>query len=439
MALFGTDGIRGRFGEFLTLELAERVAFATSTLIPAQSKILIGRDTRSSGQAIESALTSGFIRGGHEVKLVGVIPTPGLAFLTVNSDVALGVMITASHNPASDNGIKIFGHDGMKIPDEMELHIESWVSSKSALPDSKTGSVIEESNAIERYLAHLKESISTSLSGMNVVVDCANGAASNIAPRVLRELGAKVHEIATTPDGVNINAGVGSTHLEGLQEKVREVGADLGIAHDGDADRVLMVDRQGRLIDGDAILFALATTMAKAGRLDKNTVVVTVMTNLGFQKAMAKSGIHIEVTNVGDRYVLERMNSGGFCLGGEQSGHIIVRHLTTTGDGILTALLILELVKAGEVECDSLAEIFLRYPQILQNVPVKDKESALTDTFVVAEIARVEEELGDRGRILVRASGTEDLVRVMAEADTMERASKAVESLSELVRVRHGA
>lgn len=438
MALFGTDGIRGRFGEFLTLELAERVAFAAAQLIPEHSRVLIGRDTRSSGPALEAALSSGFIKGGHEVVLVGVIPTPGLAFLTLEPGVALGVMITASHNPAADNGIKIFGDDGMKIPDEMEESIESWVGSSSVLIDSGTGRISADHEALERYIAHLKQSISSSLSGISVVVDCAHGAASTIAPRVLRELGAQVHEIATSPDGTNINKGVGSTHLAALQEKVREEQADLGIAHDGDADRALMVDRQGRLIDGDCILFALASSMSKAGTLDKNSVVTTVMTNLGFHKAMEKLGIRVEVTNVGDRYVLERMNAGGFALGGEQSGHIILRKLATTGDGILTALLILELVKASKVDPDQLAEIFPRHPQLLENVPVREKERALNDTEVIAAVAQAEAILGEHGRILVRASGTEELVRVMAEADTMERASQAVESLSALVRARHG-
>jgi phosphoglucosamine mutase len=439
MALFGTDGIRGRFGEFLTTELAERVAFAAGLLIPAHSRVLIGRDTRSSGLALEAALSAGFVKGGHEVIQVGVIPTPGLAYLTLEPGNALGVMITASHNPAADNGIKIFGHNGMKIADEMESQIESWVASSKALTSSQSGAILEDHEGVERYVTHLKSSISTSLTGLKVVVDCANGAAAFLAPRILRELGADVSEIATSPDGTNINAGVGSTHLDPLRAKVREVNADLGIAHDGDADRALMVDRHGRVIDGDCILFALATAISSSGALKKKTVVTTVMTNLGFHREISKFGIKVEVTNVGDRYVLERMNEEGLSLGGEQSGHIIVSALATTGDGILTALLTLELVKKAIVDSDSFAEIFPRYPQLLENIRVKDKESAMKDVEILAAISQVEANLGEHGRILVRSSGTEDLVRVMAEADTMERAQEAVESLAGLVKARHGA
>ena len=439
MALFGTDGIRGRFGDFLTEELAERVAFAAGQLIPAHSKVIIGRDTRSSGLLLERAIASGFIKCGHEVTQVGIIPTPGLAYLALEPGVELAVMITASHNPASDNGIKIFGHDGMKIPDSLEQEIESWVNSTAVVSNTATGSSLTDVEAIERYALHLRESIDTPLTGMKIAIDCAHGSASAIAPRILEELGAEVYAMGNAPDGQNINAGVGSTHLEAIIELVERSGADLGIAHDGDADRALLVDREGRIIDGDHILANLAMSMARSGELSANTVVTTVMSNLGFHKAMAAAGISVEVTAVGDRYVLERINERHLALGGEQSGHIIIRKLATTGDGILTALSILALVAKRQVLLSDLAEVFTSYPQVLVNVPVASKAQALADPIVGHAIAEAERRLGSEGRLLVRASGTEDLVRVMAEADTIERARETVDSLVALITSRHGA
>lgn len=439
MALFGTDGIRGRFGDFLTEELAERVAFAAGQLIPAHSKVIIGRDTRSSGLLLERAIATGFIKCGHEVTQVGIIPTPGLAYLALEPGVELAVMITASHNPASDNGIKIFGHDGMKIPDSLEKEIESWVNSSAVVSNTATGSSLTDVEAIQRYALHLKDSIDTQLTGMKIAIDCAHGSASAIAPRILEELGAEVYAIGNAPDGQNINAGVGSTHLEAIIELVERSGADLGIAHDGDADRALLVDREGRIIDGDHILANLAISMARSGELSANTVVTTVMSNLGFHKAMAAAGISVEVTAVGDRYVLERINERHLALGGEQSGHIIIRKLATTGDGILTALSILALVAKRQVLISDLAEVFTSYPQVLVNVPVASKAQALADPIVRHAIAEGEQRLGSEGRLLVRASGTEDLVRVMAEADTIERARENVDSLVALITSRHGA
>ena len=439
MALFGTDGIRGRFGDFLTEELAERVAFAAGQLIPTHSKVIIGRDTRSSGLLLERAIASGFIKCGHEVTQVGIIPTPGLAYLALEPGVELAVMITASHNPASDNGIKIFGHDGMKIPDSLEQEIESWVNSTAVVSNAATGSSLTDVEAIERYALHLRESIDTPLTGMKIAIDCAHGSASAIAPRILEELGAEVYAMGNAPDGQNINAGVGSTHLEAIIELVERSGADLGIAHDGDADRALLVDREGRIIDGDHILANLAISMARSGELSANTVVTTVMSNLGFHKAMAAAGISVEVTAVGDRYVLERINERHLALGGEQSGHIIIRKLATTGDGILTALSILALVAKRQVLLSDLAEVFTSYPQVLVNVPVASKAQALADPIVGHAIAEAEQRLGSEGRLLVRASGTEDLVRVMAEADTIERARETVDSLVALITSRHGA
>ena len=440
MALFGTDGIRGRFGELLTTELAERVAYATSLLIPAHSRVVVGRDTRSSGVALEAAIVSGFRKGGHDVVRLGVIPTPGLAFLTLERGVAVGVMITASHNLAEDNGIKIFGHDGFKIPDDSELEVESWVNSSAKVPEVLSGTVCDDTEAVLRYIEHLKASIDTSLEGLKLVVDCAHGAATDVAPRILRELGAEVTVIGGNPDGENINRGVGSTHLEVLQKAVIDLNVDIGIAHDGDADRTLMVvkvDSEAVIIDGDFILAALALGMASEKKLAKKTVVTTVMSNLGFHKQMAEAGITVEVTAVGDRFVLERMNQNGLSLGGEQSGHIIIRDLATTGDGILTSLRILSMIAKKELNARSLAHIFTKFPQVLVNVPVKDKGLALSDEVVRAAINNATISLGDNGRLVVRASGTENLVRVMAEARTMEEAEKVVGSLVEIVKSRH--
>lgn len=439
MALFGTDGIRGSYGDFLTAELAERVAFAAGQLIPPRSRVIVGRDPRQSGVELEAGIISGFTKCGHDVARIGVIPTPGLAFLACETGIALGVMITASHNPATDNGIKIFGHDGMKISDLDEDRIEKWVNSDAQVAQSISGALNDDNSAVERYVNHLKSSIDSRLSGLKVVVDCAHGAASVIAPRVLRELGAEVSVIGARPDGLNINSGVGSTHLELLQETVQKERADIGIAHDGDADRTLMVDARGRVIDGDAILAALAISMSNANQLEKNTVVTTVMSNLGFHKKMAAVGIAVEVTSVGDRYVLERINEKKLSLGGEQSGHIIIRRLATTGDGILTALSILALMAKKEFTSESLYEVFPKYPQILVNIPVTDKSLALADPRVLSAIAAQERSLGENGRVLVRASGTENLVRVMAEADTIERAEEVVESISSVLKMHFGA
>ncbi len=438
VALFGTDGIRGRYGELLTERLAERVAFAAGQLISERSRIIIGRDTRASGVALEGALTAGFIKSGHTVVRIGIIPTPGLAYLALEPGVALAVMITASHNPASDNGIKIFGDNGMKISDSWETQIETWVNSGIEVPNTPSGEVIEDSTAVDRYAKHLIGAIDVRLEGLIVALDCAHGAASVIAPQVLEKLGASVHAIGVTPDGANINAGVGSTHLEALQELVRTSGADIGIAHDGDADRALFVDHNGGIIDGDHVLATLALAMSNSHRLKKSTVVTTVMSNLGFHKAMAGAGIAVEVTAVGDRYVLERLNELGLSLGGEQSGHIIIREQATTGDGILTALTLLALIAKGEVNPGEISQVFESFPQILVNVPVSNKESVMIDPVITEALRDSERELGGSGRLLVRASGTEQLVRVMAEAETVAQAEKVVTSLIALIRSRYG-
>jgi len=347
-------------------------------------------------------------------------------------------MITASHNPASDNGIKIFGDNGMKISDSWETQIETWVNSGIEVPNTPSGEVTEDSTALDRYAKHLIGAIDVRLEGLIVALDCAHGAASVIAPQVLEKLGASVHAIGVKPDGANINAGVGSTHLEALQDLVRTSGADIGIAHDGDADRALFVDHNGGIIDGDHVLATLALAMSNSHRLKKSTVVTTVMSNLGFHKAMAGAGIAVEVTAVGDRYVLERLNELGLSLGGEQSGHIIIREQATTGDGILTALTLLALIAKGEVNPGEISQVFESFPQILVNVPVSNKESVMIDPVITEALSDSERELGGSGRLLVRASGTEQLVRVMAEAETVAQAEKVVTSLVALIRSRYG-
>ena len=438
VALFGTDGIRGRYGELLTERLAERVAFAAGQSIPERSKVLVGRDTRASGPLLESAIVSGFTKSGHSVIRVGVIPTPGLAYLALESGIELAVMITASHNPAEDNGIKIFGHDGMKISDALEVRIEEWVNSSVEVPSISSGEVLDDFSAVERYAQHLIDAIDVRLDGLTVALDCAHGAAAAIAPKVLERLGATVHAIGINPNGENINAGVGSTHLDAIQDLVRKTGAIIGIAHDGDSDRALFVDHSGKIIDGDYVLAILAIAMSQSNQLNKSTVVTTVMSNLGFHKAMAAAGINVEVTAVGDRYVLERINELGLSLGGEQSGHIIIRAQATTGDGILTALTLLSLIAKKLINPTSIANTFVKFPQVLVNVPVTNKEEALADSAIIKALRESELELGVSGRLLVRASGTEELVRVMAEAETIQQAEKVVASIVSVIRARYG-
>ena len=436
MALFGTDGIRGSAGSadsLLNPNLVNAIGVATGIVFQEQSQILIGRDTRKSGLEIEQALIAGLTSVGVNVTLIGVIPTPGLAHLVLTRKADAAIMITASHNPASDNGIKIFGSNGQKIADEIEQEIEQLIENKSQIKISKEGSVVKDENGRHDYITYLLSTISKPLNGITVVVDCAHGSASTYAPEVLKRAGAEVIVIGASPDGENINKGCGSTHLDLLAAKVLQSGADLGIAHDGDADRALLIDGQGKIVDGDALLALLAISAKKKGELPGNKIVATVMSNLGFLNKMKDEGITVEVSSVGDRYVLELMLANEIYFGGEQSGHVILRKFATTGDGILTALHILELIANGEAKAENLSEIFSSYPQVLLNIPVADKEKVLTSAGLKVATKSAESDLGNNGRILIRASGTEQLIRVMVEADTESKANAIAKKLADAV------
>lgn len=436
MALFGTDGIRGSAGSadsLLNPNLVNAIGVATGIVFQEQAQILIGRDTRKSGLEIEQALIAGLTSVGVNATLIGVIPTPGLAHLVLTRKADAAIMITASHNPASDNGIKIFGSNGQKIADEIEQEIEQLIENKSQIKTSKEGSVVKDENGRNDYITYLLSTISKPLNGITVVVDCAHGSASTYAPEVLKRAGAEVIVIGASPDGENINKGCGSTHLDLLAAKVLQSGADLGIAHDGDADRALLIDGQGKIVDGDALLALLAISAKKKGQLPGNKIVATVMSNLGFLNKMKDEGITVEVASVGDRYVLELMLANEIYFGGEQSGHVILRKFATTGDGILTALHILELIANGEAKAENLSEIFSSYPQVLLNIPVADKEKVLTSTGLKVATKSAESDLGNNGRILIRASGTEQLIRVMVEADTESKANAIAKKLADAV------
>jgi len=436
VALFGTDGIRGSAGfadSLLNPKLVESIGVATGIVFEGQAQILIGRDTRKSGLEIEQALIAGLTSTGVNLTLVGVIPTPGLAHLVLTRKADAAIMITASHNPASDNGIKIFGSNGQKIPDEVEQEIERLIDSNQEAKTSHQGLVVTDENGRSDYITYLLSTISKSLSGITVVVDCAHGSASTYAPEVLKRAGAEVIVIGASPDGENINKDCGSTHLDLLAAKVLESKADLGIAHDGDADRALLIDGDGNVVDGDALLALLALSAKRNNELPGNKIVATVMSNLGFLNKMKNEGIVVEVAQVGDRFVLEQMLAHEIYYGGEQSGHIILRKFATTGDGILTALHILELIANGEANAKNLSEIFSSYPQVLLNIPVKDKEKVLTSTDLKIATESAEGELGNDGRILIRASGTEPLIRVMVEADTQSKAEVIAKKLANAV------
>ena len=436
MALFGTDGIRGSAGSadsLLNPNLVNAIGVASGIVFQEQAQILIGRDTRKSGLEIERALIAGLTSVGVNVTLIGVIPTPGLAHLVLTRKADAAIMITASHNPASDNGIKIFGSNGQKIADEIEQEIEQLIENKSRVKISKEGSVVKDENGRNDYITYLLSTISKPLNGITVVVDCAHGSASTYAPEVLKRAGSEVIVIGASPDGENINKGCGSTHLDLLAEKVLQSGADLGIAHDGDAYRALLIDGQGKIVDGDALLALLAISAKKKGELPGNKIVATVMSNLGFLNKMKDEGITVEVSSVGDRYVLELMLANQIYFGGEQSGHVILRKFATTGDGILTALHILELIANGEAKAENLSEIFSSYPQVLLNIPVADKEKVLTSAGLKVATKSAESDLGNNGRILIRASGTEQLIRVMVEADTESKANAIAKKLADAV------
>lgn len=446
MALFGTDGVRGLANGPLTANLALTLAQATAVVL-GQGRIaearkaagkrltaVIARDPRVSGHFLSAAVEAGLASSGVDVLDAGTLPTPAAAYLIGDIDADFGVMISASHNPAPDNGIKIFARGGVKLPDEVERRIEEAMAGEKLRPTGgDVGRVVRFSDAEDRYAIHLLASLPHRLDGLHVVLDCAHGAASGVSPETFRNAGAKVTVIGADPDGININDGYGSTHLEKLSAEVVRTGADVGIAHDGDADRCLAVDAEGRVIDGDQIMAILAVAMKRDGRLKDDTLVATVMSNLGLHRAMAAQGITVEQTAVGDRYVLERMNEGGYSLGGEQSGHVIMSRYATTGDGVLTGLhLCAEMARTGR-SLAQLASVMTVFPQVLINVRGVERSRA-TDADVIAGVQVAEAALGDSGRVLLRPSGTEPMVRVMVEAASHDDAQRIAEELADIVR-----
>ena len=438
--LFGTDGVRGVYGRELTDELAFELGRAAVRVLARYEHhrpvLVIGRDTRASGEPLERALAEGIRAAGADVVLAGVVPTPAVAFLTVELQAGAGAVISASHNPPEDNGIKFFGPFGYKLSDELEDEIEAEIRSAGAAgrgSGAGAGAVRPAGDAGERYVEHLVRAAEARLDGMRVVVDCANGAASALAPEVLRRLGAEVYPIFDAPDGTNINASCGALHPEVVAEAVRAAGADAGIAHDGDADRALFADARGRVVDGDQVLAACALAMKERGALTGDVVVTTVMANLGFRKVMAEHGIRVIEARVGDRYVLEAMLEHGAALGGEQSGHVIFAEHATTGDGLLTAVRFLSLAARTGRSVAELADAMPRFPQVLENVRVAHKERLEASAEVREAVAEAERSLDGGGRVLVRASGTEPIVRVMVEAESEERARAVARSLADVV------
>ncbi|MEU8237913.1 phosphoglucosamine mutase [Actinoplanes missouriensis] len=442
--LFGTDGVRGLAnGDLLTPELALSVAVAAARVLVEtdsshQPLAIVGRDPRASGEMLEAAVVAGLTSAGANVVRVGVLPTPAVAYLVGQTNADLGVMLSASHNPMPDNGIKLFAAGGAKLPDELEAKIEQAVADGHGLVGRPTGAAIGRVHDLldgaEHYIKHLIEATPHPLAGLKVVVDCANGAASDVAPVAYREAGAEVIAIHAEPDGLNINEECGSTHLDKVREAVLAEGADLGLAHDGDADRCLAVTAAGDVVDGDQIMAILALAMRDAGTLTDNTLVATVMSNLGLRIAMKQSGIRLLETKVGDRYVLEELQNGDYALGGEQSGHIVMPAYATTGDGVLTGLHLMAQVAATGKSLADLAAVVHKLPQVLINVRVGDRDAGAAAPTVQAAVALAENELGETGRVLLRPSGTEPLVRVMVEAATEEQARSVAERIADEVR-----
>ena len=440
--LFGTDGVRGLANRDLTAEIALDLSVAAAHVLGDVGAFaghrpvaVVGRDTRASGEFLEAAVVAGLASAGVDVILLGVVPTPAVAYLVNSLDADLGVMLSASHNPMPDNGIKFFNRGGLKLDDEIENAIEARLSEPWDRPiGDQVGRVRLDHGAIASYEQHLLDSLPNELAGLKIVVDCANGAASVIAPEVLRRAGAEVIAIHAAPDGLNINDGCGSTHLDDLRAAVLEHGADAGIAHDGDADRCLAIDELGAVVDGDHILAILAVSMRDAGRLAANTVVSTVMANLGFRIAMQEAEIVVVETGVGDRYVLEEMRTNGYLLGGEQSGHIVMADFATTGDGLLTALHLLARVGQTGRSLGQLASAVSKLPQVLINVTDVDRSGLEGCAEVDEAVAQAETVLGESGRILLRPSGTEPVIRVMVEAPTLEQAESISQSIAAVVQ-----
>lgn len=444
--LFGTDGARGVANEFLTPEIAMGIGRAVATILSNRQRyrptVLIGMDTRISSEMLASALFAGLCSVGADVMDVGVVPTPAVAYLVKKYRADAGIMISASHNSYEFNGIKIFSSDGFKLPDELEERIEAIVLDGNPAPvlaaDDKIGRVRKCENAVSDYIDHVRRTAFNDLSGLKIALDCANGSASATAEELFRSMGAECHMLHNAPDGVNINDKCGSTHMESLRKYVLENGMDVGLAFDGDADRLLCVDEKGEEVDGDMIMAILAKDMCSRGVLRRNTVVGTVMTNLGFVKFCEENGIKFIAAKVGDRYVLEIMNLDGYSFGGEQSGHVIFRDYATTGDGQLTALQLLSYVKRAGKPLSELKTVMRRYPQCLVNIKTtpEGKLAFFTDKDIAALLEETSAFLGERGRLLVRPSGTEPLLRVMVESETEEETERVAHETADKIRER---
>jgi len=444
--LFGTDGVRGIANEKLTCELALEIGRATAMALSNNSRrrllVVVGMDTRISSDMLAHSLTAGLCSVGADVLMLGVVPTPAVAYLVGRYKADAGVMISASHNVAGYNGIKIFSGDGYKLPDELEERIETLVLDKVEQPKlamgSEIGKVTYKTTAVKDYVDHLKSTVAYSLEGMKIAVDCANGAASVTAKKLFTELGADCTMLYNHPDGMNINQNCGSTHIEALRQFVVENGMEAGVAFDGDADRCLCVDGDGNLVDGDMIMAICALDMKKRGKLNRNTVVGTIMTNLGFVRFCEQNDIRFTATKVGDRYVLEEMLLEEYDFGGEQSGHVIFRDFATTGDGQLTAIQLLSLLKRENKKLAEMVRVMTRYPQVMINVtvPPEGKLAFYTDTEVRAAIDSGKKRLGKEGRLVVRVSGTEPLIRVMCEGADMEEIQKVAQETADVVKAR---
>ena len=437
--MFGTDGVRGRANHDLTPELALSLAVAGAHVLAERDAshrpvAVVGRDPRASGEMLEAAVVAGLASAGADVLRVGVLPTPAVAYLVADTGADLGVMLSASHNPMPDNGIKLFASGGHKLPDEIEDEIERATSQSWTRPTgADVGRVRDLRDAAERYVRHLDGSVSHRLDGLRVVVDCANGAAWQAGPEAYRRAGAEVIAIHADPDGLNINDGCGSTHMESLRKSVTSHGADVGIAHDGDADRCLAVTADGSDVDGDQIMGILAIAAKESGTLTRDTLVTTVMSNLGLHLAMRERDITVITTAVGDRYVLDELRGRGLSLGGEQSGHVVMPRHATTGDGVLTGLHLLARMASTGEPLSALASVVRRLPQVLVNVAVANKSAAVSANDVRVAIREAKAELGDTGRVLLRPSGTEPLVRVMVEAPTEEQANAVAGRIADVV------
>lgn len=444
--LFGTDGVRGVANKDLTPELAFRLGRAATAFFgeesTAQPVVIIGRDTRISGHMLEAALAAGICSAGGTAVLAGVVPTPAVAYLTRKLNAQAGVVISASHNPYPDNGIKFFAGTGYKLPDAVEERLEAMVLAAEdmlARPTAQgVGRIEYRHDLINEYIDYAVSTVGEQFNGCKIVVDCSNGAAFEVAPAVLKRLGAEVIVINDRPNGININDNCGSTHMEGLQQAVVKYQADIGIAHDGDADRCLAVDETGILVDGDQIMVICALELLKRNKLKANTLVTTVMSNIGLHQAVKRAGGRLEITPVGDRYVLETMREYGYSLGGEQSGHIIFNDYSTTGDGLITALQLIWAVRKSGKKLSELGSLMTRFPQLLVNVRVKSKDGWQKNPAIFAAIEAGQDRLGESGRILVRPSGTEPLIRVMAEGPDLPQLEDIVHGIADVIRREQG-